>query len=238
MIKSKMTKAYPKSETGIQNFFDRIADFDTIVDCLGLDRSFFYNSLDPDSEFFISNTMDLPISLWAHDENHTVVYGNKFFMEKFGNRCRQKCHDCLMSEGQQCDCCQTRTIADNHELKKCHLCKRNGNGYDINVCHMSMKNRYGKRIFLKTGFHVDDTKAVFDGFYARPNRKTSKQLILTICSGCNKIKVPVNKWIHIDEHILSCFDGRLSHGICPECIDILYPDLKISLKAPGQQTEA
>lgn len=238
MIHSKNRDVYTKSETEIQKFVDRVADFDTIVDCLGLDRSFFYNSLDPDSEFFISDTLDLPISLWAHDENHTVVYGNKLFMEKFGSSCGQQCHDCLMAEGEQCDCCQTRNITNQNELQKCHLCKRKENGYDINVCHTSMKNRYGKRIFLKTGFHVDDAKAVFDGFYARHTRKTSKQLILTVCSGCHKIKGPGDKWIHIDERVLSFFDGKLSHGICLECIDILYPDLKISMKAPSQQTEA
>lgn len=237
MIHQRTKEAYPGRKNRIQKIFDRIADFDTIVDCLGLDRSVLYNSLDTDSEFFISNILDLPISLWAHDENHTVVYGNKIFMEKFGSPCSQQCHDCLMSEEQQCDCCQTRSIKNRYESKKCHLCKRNGKGYDLNVCHTSMKNRDGKRIFLKVGFHVDDPKELFDRFYARHSRKTHQQLILTACSGCNKIKVPGNKWIHIDEHILSFFEGKLSHGICHDCIDIFYPDLKISLKAPHQQTE-
>ncbi|MFT5729331.1 MAG: hypothetical protein ACI8PB_003496 [Desulforhopalus sp.] len=238
MIHKKSKETYTKSETETQKFVDKVADFDTIADCLGLDRSFFYNSLDPDSEFFSNSTLDLPICLWAHDENHRVFYGNKLFMEKFGKCCKQPCHRCLMGEGKQCDCCQTRNTATQNELQKCHLCKRKENGYDINVYHTSMKNRYGKRIFLKTSFHVDDAKAVLDGFYARHNRKASKKLLLTICSGCHRIKGAGEKWVNIDERVLSFFDGKLSHGICRECIDILYPNLKISSKALDQQSKA
>ncbi|MFT5700090.1 MAG: hypothetical protein ACI8ZB_002961 [Desulforhopalus sp.] len=238
MIQSKNGDTYTKSETEIQKFVDRLADFDTIVDCLDLDRSYFYNSFDPDSEFFINNTLDLPICLWAHDENHTVLYGNKLFMEKFDKSCNQKCHECLMDEGEKCDCCQTGNTATQNGLQKCHLCKRKENGYDIDIYHTSMKNRYGKRIFLKISFHVDDAKAVLEGYYARQSRKSTKRLLLTICSGCHKIKNPRGKWVNIDERVLSFFDGKLSHGLCLECIDILYPNLKISSKPLSQKRKA
>lgn len=55
--------------------------------------------------------------------------------------------------------------------------------------------------------------------------------ILPICSSCKRIRVddadPKNQdsWIQIESYISKRTEARFSHGICPECMKKLYPDL-------------
>jgi hypothetical protein len=57
-----------------------------------------------------------------------------------------------------------------------------------------------------------------------------KQLkgMLPICSNCKKIRDDKGYWNHLELYIEEHADASLSHGICPECIKKLYPELKIN----------
>jgi DNA-binding NtrC family response regulator len=54
-----------------------------------------------------------------------------------------------------------------------------------------------------------------------------KQLqgLLPICSSCKKIRDDQGYWNRIESYISKHSDARFSHGICPDCIKKLYPDL-------------
>ena len=56
-----------------------------------------------------------------------------------------------------------------------------------------------------------------------------KQLkgMLPICSNCKKIRDDKGYWNHLELYIEEHSDASFSHGICPECIKKLYPELKI-----------
>ena len=50
---------------------------------------------------------------------------------------------------------------------------------------------------------------------------------IPICSNCKKIRDENGRWSSIDHYIMDYTEHELSHGICPECSDILYgPYLK------------
>ncbi len=50
---------------------------------------------------------------------------------------------------------------------------------------------------------------------------------IPICSNCKKIRDENGQWTSIDHYIMDYTEHELSHGICPECSDILYgPYLK------------
>ncbi len=51
--------------------------------------------------------------------------------------------------------------------------------------------------------------------------------LLPICSNCKKIRDDQGYWNQIETFIHNHSDARFSHGICPECAKILYPDLNI-----------
>lgn len=48
-----------------------------------------------------------------------------------------------------------------------------------------------------------------------------------ICSSCKNLKISKNVWVSLDSSFEKAFLRELSHGICPDCAKILYPDLDI-----------
>jgi len=59
---------------------------------------------------------------------------------------------------------------------------------------------------------------------ALDNIKTLKGL-LPICANCKKIRDDKGYWNQIEAYIRDRSDAEFSHSICPECAEILYPDI-------------
>lgn len=51
--------------------------------------------------------------------------------------------------------------------------------------------------------------------------------MLPICSRCKSIRNDENYWQEIDSYIRANSNFDFTHGICPKCARVLYPDLKI-----------
>ncbi len=49
--------------------------------------------------------------------------------------------------------------------------------------------------------------------------------LLPICSSCKNVRDDTGYWNRIDEYLIEHTDTQLTHGICPECIKKLYPDV-------------
>ncbi len=48
---------------------------------------------------------------------------------------------------------------------------------------------------------------------------------LPICASCKKIRDDKGYWNQIEAYISEHSEAEFSHGICPECIEKLYPDI-------------
>ena len=55
------------------------------------------------------------------------------------------------------------------------------------------------------------------------NIKTLKGLV-PICANCKKIRDDKGFWQHVETYIRKHSDAEFSHGICPECMEKLYPE--------------
>lgn len=49
--------------------------------------------------------------------------------------------------------------------------------------------------------------------------------MLPICANCKKIRDDQGYWQQLDEYMSEHSNVRFSHGICPECTRLLYPEL-------------
>jgi DNA-binding response OmpR family regulator len=49
---------------------------------------------------------------------------------------------------------------------------------------------------------------------------------LPICASCKKIRDDQGYWNQIEQYIQEHSDARFSHGLCPECLIKLYPELQ------------
>lgn len=56
------------------------------------------------------------------------------------------------------------------------------------------------------------------------------QGFLPICANCKKIRDDKGYWQQIESYIQKHTDAKFTHAICPECTDILYPELKLDKK--------
>ncbi len=55
--------------------------------------------------------------------------------------------------------------------------------------------------------------------------------LIPICASCRRIRIKSEKgekedsWISMENYIRQETSTELSHGICPECAKVIYPDL-------------
>jgi len=49
---------------------------------------------------------------------------------------------------------------------------------------------------------------------------------LPICASCKRIRDPQGKWNPVELYLKTHCDINLSHGVCPECSERLYPDVQ------------
>jgi K+-sensing histidine kinase KdpD len=49
--------------------------------------------------------------------------------------------------------------------------------------------------------------------------------ILPICSYCKKIQADPETWIDLENYVRKHSDAEFSHGLCPECLRKLYPEV-------------
>jgi len=55
--------------------------------------------------------------------------------------------------------------------------------------------------------------------------------LLPICAGCKKIRDDMGYWSRVETYIEKNSDATFTHGLCPDCLNRLYPDLEES--GPG-----
>ena len=51
--------------------------------------------------------------------------------------------------------------------------------------------------------------------------------LLPICSGCKKIRDDGGRWSHLESYISARSQARFSHGFCPDCARIYFPELEL-----------
>jgi len=50
--------------------------------------------------------------------------------------------------------------------------------------------------------------------------------LLPICASCKKIRDDKGYWNQIEAYIRDHSEAEFTHSICPDCVKVLYPDLK------------
>lgn len=92
-------------------------------------------------------------------------------------------------------------------------------------------------IALLVGFHVSAAMGmvvmVVDRYRERVEAERARadtlEVLLPICASCKKIRTDDGHWQRIEAYISQRSGARLSHGLCPDCMDALYPDLAVEL---------
>jgi len=49
--------------------------------------------------------------------------------------------------------------------------------------------------------------------------------LLPICAGCKKIRNDQGYWTQVEDYIAQHSDATFTHGLCPDCVSGLYPEV-------------
>ncbi len=58
--------------------------------------------------------------------------------------------------------------------------------------------------------------------------------LLPICASCKKIRDDEGYWKQIESYISAHSEAEFSHGICPDCLKKLYPDIYEKMQQDGK----
>jgi hypothetical protein len=61
--------------------------------------------------------------------------------------------------------------------------------------------------------------------------------LLPICANCKKIRDDQSYWKQVERYISSHSEATFTHGICPECLHKLYPELEQQVLERTDQKE-
>ena len=61
--------------------------------------------------------------------------------------------------------------------------------------------------------------------YEETERKHIQELetLLPLCSNCKKYRNETGQWLPIEKYLVDNGSPKLSHGMCPDCLELLYP---------------
>ena len=62
------------------------------------------------------------------------------------------------------------------------------------------------------------------------NELVGLRRLIPICAKCKKIRDDKGYWNILEAYLIEHSDAQFTHGICPECAALLYPDLELSKK--------
>jgi hypothetical protein len=71
----------------------------------------------------------------------------------------------------------------------------------------------------------DEKDALINELRQALNEVKTLQGIIPICAACKKIRDDLGYWHQVEAYVSSHSNALFSHGICPECVKELYPEI-------------
>lgn len=60
--------------------------------------------------------------------------------------------------------------------------------------------------------------------------------LVPICASCKKVRDDQGYWTQVEQYVEANSEATFTHGLCPDCIDHLYPEVIARRKAKGSET--
>lgn len=93
----------------------------------------------------------------------------------------------------------------------------------------------GKKMLHSIVHDITEEKQMEEALHSALEDIRTLRGIIPICANCKQIRDDQGYWNQVEVYIRDRTEAQFSHGICPTCVKILYPDLDLdSLKEAGK----
>jgi len=96
--------------------------------------------------------------------------------------------------------------------------------YEIIFRELSMTNQRLKDEITARTKMEQERKQIIDNLQAALNDVKTLSGLLPICSHCKKIRDDTGYWNRLEVYLDQHSDAQFSHGICPDCMKLHYPE--------------
>ncbi len=123
--------------------------------------------------------------------------------------------------------------------------RRDGTGIDVSITVSPIKNSDGDiqgasiilRDITERKRQEKERLRLIDELKDALKRVKTLNGLLPICASCKKIRNDGGYWEQVETYIRSRSNAEFTHGICPDCVRLLYPEYQSILRTSGRQRE-
>ena len=163
-------------------------------------------------------------------ENFEVEFMNEKFLKRTGyNPVGRKCYKALHGLDSICSWCVNERVFQGEKVSwevlspkdnrlyyvvNTPFCHPNGNRYKISVIQDITQRKIAE----------EEREKIQEQLQYALNKVLSGHI--PICVSCKKIRDSNEYWVEIESYVQARTEAEFSHGICPDCKEKLYPELK------------
>lgn len=183
-------------------------------------------------------TFNSPIPICITDKEFTILIANESYWAEFGP----------LPEGKKKIKCFEHRLGKSCHTENCPLTQVMG-GSSKYICEPTKEKGGVCKHFIVTAKPLLDSRGRVEGVIESFQEITKrKQLesekehlidelknslaqvkllsgLIPICASCKKIRDDQGFWSQVESYVSKHSEARFSHGICPDCVRKLYPDI-------------
>lgn len=163
----------------------------------------------------------LPDFVFIVAKDFSIRYTNTSFERQFGSaETCGFCYGLLQGRGEPCpDCPMLKVLFDQQEQAWKWEDGHRGKVFELR--YMPYSSHSGETLALGFGHDVTHKSS-----YAPYAKTESHADLVRICSYCKSIDTDHGKWRRIETYLTKEDGLRLTHGICPDCVEKHHPEVK------------
>ena len=217
---------------------------------IGLILIFTFGTLYERKQRLFDATFNSPVPTCVTDKNHTILMANESYWTEFGpppnNQKTIKCHEHRPGGSCHTERCPLTQIMNGAHKYFCETSKeKNGVTHHFIVTAKPLLDSRGKAIGIVESLQeITERKRLEEEkeHLIQELKNSLEQVkllsgLIPICASCKKIRDDQGFWTQVESYIAKHSEAQFSHGICPDCIRKLYPQICDEiLKAAGNNT--
>lgn len=161
----------------------------------------------------------LPVFVYLLTRDYTLHYVNSCFRSEFGVPDQfTRCYSIMRKSHSPCEKCPAMEVfGDRQERVWQWSDTLRGNTYEVH--DIPYGDQKSPDFVLGVGINLGQRVA-----HLPPS---SQENFVTICSYCRKIRNDKGRWQCLEGYFGEQHNLLFSHGICPHCLQVHYPELHI-----------